>query len=82
MTDVELFARFQTWPLWQRVVASNAISLLLDSILFVSIAFGPQVQIIASQYLVKLVMTVLSLPLLLLARSTVAPRIRQAVAIE
>ena len=82
MTDVELFARLQKWPLWQRVVASNAISLLLDSILFVSIAFGPQVQIIGSQYLVKLLMTVLSLPLLLLARSTVAPRMNDAVAVQ
>jgi uncharacterized integral membrane protein (TIGR00697 family) len=50
MTDVELFARLQKWPLWQRVVASNAISLLLDSILFVSIAFGPMPNVIASQY--------------------------------
>ena len=77
MTDVELFARLQARPLWQRVVVSNAVSLFVDSILFVGIAFGPQAQIIGSQYLVKLVMTVLSLPLILLARATVAPRLNE-----
>ena len=82
MTDVELFARLASWSLWQRVIASNAISLLVDSILFVGIAFGPQAQIIGSQYLVKLVMTVLSLPLILLARATVVPRLSEPLAIR
>lgn len=77
MTDVELFARLASWPLWQRIIASNAVSLLLDSILFVGIAFGPLAQVIGSQYLVKLLMTVLSLPIILVARGIVAPRLAQ-----
>ena len=83
MTDVELFARLAARPLWQRVIASNAVSLLLDSILFVGIAFGPLPQVIGSQYLVKLMITVLSLPLILLARAAVATRLTQtAVALD
>jgi uncharacterized integral membrane protein (TIGR00697 family) len=78
MTDVEVFARLTALPLWGRVMVSSAISLLIDSIIFVGIAFGPLPQVIASQYLIKLVMSVVGLPLILLARFTVAPRMRES----
>jgi len=60
-------------PLWQYIVASNAVSLLIDSVVFATITFaalplGVRVQIIEGQYLVKAAMTVMSIPLVYWAR--------------
>jgi len=52
---------------WSRVLASNSISTLVDSCVFITIAFAgvmPILPLIAGQYIVKMVITVLSLPLI------------------
>jgi hypothetical protein len=52
-------------------LASNTVSTLIDSILFISIAFAgilPVVPLIKGQYLVKMGVTVVSLPLIYAAR--------------
>ena len=61
-------------PIWQYIVASNAVSLLIDSVVFATIAFaalplGVRVQIIEGQYLVKVAMTVVSIPPVYWART-------------
>jgi hypothetical protein len=55
------------------VLASNAVSTLIDSILFIGIAFAsvfPVLPLIGGQYLVKMAVTVISLPLIYAARGT------------
>jgi len=57
---------------WLRVVTSNAVSTLVDSILFISIAFlgvFPIIGLIVGQYVVKMAVAVVSLPLVYLART-------------
>jgi hypothetical protein len=56
---------------WLRVLLSNAVSTLIDSILFISIAFYgilPIVPLIKGQYMVKMAVTVVSLPLIYFIR--------------
>jgi uncharacterized PurR-regulated membrane protein YhhQ (DUF165 family) len=53
------------------VLASNAVSTLLDSALFIAIAFAgvlPVLPLIQGQYLVKMGITLLSLPLIYAVR--------------
>lgn len=74
LIDAEVFAwwkqrvgRFR----WARVLLSNTVSTLVDSILFVSLAFWgvlPVLPLIQGQYAVKMAVTVVSLPLIYLVR--------------
>ena len=70
LIDVQIFS---WWKLhvgrhkWFRVLASNAVSTGIDSVAFVTIAFWgilPLVPLIAGQYLIKMVVTVMSIPLI------------------
>ena len=52
-----------------RVLASNAVSTLVDSALFVSIAFGgvlPLMPLVLGQYILKMEITMVSIPLIYL----------------
>lgn len=56
---------------WMRVLTSNAVSTLVDSIVFISIAFWgvlPVLPLIQGQYIVKMGVTVISIPLIYLIR--------------
>ena len=56
---------------WARVLLSNAVSTLVDSVLFISIAFYgimPVYPLIGGQYLIKMAVTVASLPLIYLVK--------------
>jgi uncharacterized integral membrane protein (TIGR00697 family) len=70
LVDTEIFAWWRArvgGPRWVRVLASNAVSTLADSILFVSIAFAgilPLAPLVRGQYLVKMAVTLVSLPLI------------------
>ena len=75
LIDVEVFAwwrqRFGRYK-WARVLASNTISTPIDSVLFITIAFGgiyPLLPLIGGQYAVKMGITVLSIPLIYLIRA-------------
>jgi hypothetical protein len=57
---------------WARVLVSNSISTLVDSILFISIAFAgvlPVWPLVQGQYLVKMGVTAISLPMIYAVRS-------------
>ncbi len=79
LLDVELFARLRTRfnPGW-RVVVSNVVSTLVDSVVFVSLAFlysfptNVVLMLIIGQYAVKLGVTAISVPLIYLVRTTVS----------
>lgn len=79
LLDVELFARLRQRlsPGW-RVVASNAVSTLIDSLIFITIAFAgvfpasDLIMLITGQYVIKLVVTGVSVPLIYLVRATVS----------
>ena len=65
------------WPIWQYVGASNAVSLLVDTVVFTTIAFAAlppemRLRIMAGQYLAKIVMTFASVPLVYGARAWAA----------
>lgn len=74
LIDTEVFAwwrervgRFR----WARVLASNSVSTLVDSIVFITLAFWglmPVLSLIQGQYIIKMGITVLSLPLIYLIR--------------
>ena len=70
LIDVEVFAFWKErlrGPKWARVVASNAVSTLIDSAIFVAAAFSgimPLLPLIGGQYLVKMAVTVASIPLI------------------
>lgn len=74
LVDTEIFAWWRAHvggPKWTRVLTSNAVSTLVDSILFISIAFAgvlPVWTLIRGQYLVKMGVTVVSLPLIYATR--------------
>jgi hypothetical protein len=82
--DTEIFAWWRArvgGPKWARVFASNAISTLVDSILFIGIAFAgvlPVVPLIQGQYLVKMGVTAISLPLIYAVRVTEATTAQEA----
>ncbi len=75
LIDVEIF---DAWKRrvgrhkWAGVLASNAVSTAVDSSLFVAAAFGgtlPLLPLIAGQYLIKMAITVVSVPLIYATRS-------------
>jgi queuosine precursor transporter len=74
MIDVEIFARWRdrmgVRHKWARVLASNSVSTLVDSALFVVLAFAgtlPVLPLVAGQYILKMAITVVSLPLIYLS---------------
>ncbi len=75
LVDTEIFAWWRAHmagPKWGRVLASNAVSTLVDSALFISIAFAgvlPVWPLVGGQYLVKMGVTAVSLPLIYASRS-------------
>ncbi len=67
-------------PIWQYVLFSNAVSLLVDTVVFASIAFAAlppdaRLRIIEGQYLAKIAMTLVSIPLVYGVRAHVAPSV-------
>jgi len=70
LLDVQIFAQWKARVAghkWARVLLSNGISTGVDSGVFVCVAFWgvyPVVPLTAGQYLVKMAVTVLSLPLI------------------
>ena len=74
LVDTEIFAWWRAHvggPKWIRVLTSNTVSTLVDSILFISIAFAgvlPVWTLIRGQYLVKMGVAVVSLPLIYATR--------------
>ena len=75
LIDTEVFAWWKERVergRWARVLVSNAVSTLVDSILFISIAFYkvmPLYPLIRGQYIIKMAVTVFSIPLIYLVRS-------------
>ncbi len=84
LVDTEVFAWWRArvgGPKWVRVLGSNAVSTLADSILFISIAFTgvlPVWPLIQGQYLVKMGVTAISLPLIYTVRSSDGATFRPA----
>lgn len=74
LVDIEIFAWWRQKVgrhKWARVLVSNSISTLVDSIVFISIAFWgvfPVLPLIRGQYIVKMAVTVVSIPLIYLLR--------------
>ncbi len=74
LIDAEIFAFWRVHvrgPKWIRVLVSNAISTGVDSIIFITIAFYglmPVWILIKGQYIVKMAITFLSLPLIYIVR--------------
>lgn len=70
LIDVEVFAAWKRrvgGHKWARVLASNTVSTGVDSTVFVVAAFGgsiPLVPLIVGQYLIKMAVTFLSIPLI------------------
>lgn len=75
LIDIEIFAWWRQKVgkyRWARVLASNAVSTLVDSLVFIAIAFWgvfPMPPLIWGQYAVKMSITVISVPLIYLVRS-------------
>jgi hypothetical protein len=74
LTDVEIFAAWKRRMggyKWARVLVSNAVSTGVDSIIFVVVAFGgvlPIWSLIVGQYIIKMGVTVVSIPLIYATR--------------
>jgi len=79
LVDAELFAWWRARVggyRWLRVLASNAVSTAVDSGLFVTLAFAgvlPVWPLVVGQYVVKMAVTVASLPLIYAVRATAPP---------
>ena len=75
LVDAEIFAFWKSnirGPKWARVLISNTISTGIDSMVFITLAFYglmPVWALIKGQYLVKMAVTVGSLPLIYLVKS-------------
>ena len=75
LVDAEIFAWWRVrvgGARWPRVLVSNTGSTAIDSVLFVTLAFAgvlPIGPLIAGQYVVKMAVTVVSLPLVYLVRT-------------
>ncbi|MBM4323156.1 MAG: VUT family protein, partial [Deltaproteobacteria bacterium] len=73
--DAEIFAFWRSrirGPKWLRVLVSNIISTGVDSIIFITLAFYgimPIWPLIEGQYVVKMAITLVSLPLIYLVKS-------------
>jgi uncharacterized integral membrane protein (TIGR00697 family) len=74
LIDAEIFAFWRTrirGPKWIRVLVSNAISTGIDSVVFITIAFYgimPIWVLIKGQYVIKMAITIVSLPLIYLIK--------------
>jgi len=74
LIDVEVFAAWKRrigGHKWARVLVSNTMSTGIDSTVFVVLAFGgtvPIVSLIAGQYLIKMAVTFVSIPLIYATR--------------
>lgn len=75
-STVDLLMQSMTlrWPIWRYVGVSNAVSLLVDTAVFTSIAFAAlpldvKLHIMQGQYLAKIAMTLVSIPLVYVARA-------------
>jgi uncharacterized integral membrane protein (TIGR00697 family) len=74
LLDAEIFAWWRDRVggyKWLRVLISNAVSTFVDSLVFIGLAFGgvlPVWPLVQGQYLVKMGVTVLSLPLIYAVR--------------
>ena len=79
LVDAEIFAWWRTRVggyRWARVLVSNAVSTAVDSVVFVTLAFAgvlPVLPLVVGQYVVKMVVTVLSLPLIYGIHAGTAP---------
>lgn len=79
LIDTEVFAWWRQrigGYRWARVIASNAISTLVDSVVFITIAFFgtlPLLPLISGQYVIKMVITLISVPLIYLVRARRVP---------
>jgi uncharacterized integral membrane protein (TIGR00697 family) len=75
LVDAEIFAWWRARVggyRWLRVLVSNAVSTGLDSVLFVTLAFAgvlPVGPLVVGQYVVKMAVTALSLPLIYAVRA-------------
>ncbi len=82
LIDAEIFAFWRAkirGPKWLRVLTSNAIATWIDSVLFITLAFYgvmPIWPLIQGQYLVKMAITLVSLPLIYLVRGQGRPRLK------
>ena len=77
LVDAEIFAFWRAHiqgPKWVRVFISNAISTWVDSVVFITLAFYglmPIWSLIKGQYLVKMAITLVSLPLIYLVKGQI-----------
>lgn len=75
LIDIEVYAIWKRRVggyRWVRVLVSNAVSTAIDSVVFVTVAFWgilPLAPLITGQYAIKMAVTVLSVPLIYLART-------------
>lgn len=75
LLDTEGFERLKRLPQWARVLGSNAISVPIDSIVFVGIAFygtmpmDALLGVMLGQIIIKAIITVVSIPLIYLVPS-------------
>lgn len=79
--DAEIFAIWKArvhGPKWLRVLVSNTFSTWIDSMVFITLAFYgvmPVWSLIKGQYIIKMAITLVSLPLIYLVRSH--PQLRE-----
>jgi queuosine precursor transporter len=84
LVDTEIFAWWRArvaGPKWLRVLISNAMSTLIDSALFIGIAFAgvlPVWPLVRGQYAVKMGVTAISLPLIYAVRGVEKTAVREA----
>lgn len=70
LIDTEVYHRIKHLAPWKRVLGSNAVSLPIDSLIFVSVAFAGTMPVTAlisvmlGQILLKSIITVISIPLI------------------
>lgn len=70
LIDTEIYHRIKHLAPWKRVLGSNAVSLPIDSLIFVSVAFAGTmplsalIEVMLGQILLKAVITVISIPLI------------------
>lgn len=82
--DTEIFAWWRArvgGPKWVRALSNNAVSTLIDSFLFIGIAFAgvlPVWPLVQGQYVVKMGVTAISLPLIYAVRGAERTIVREA----
>ena len=70
LIDTEVYHRIKHLAPWKRVLGSNAVSLPIDSLIFVSVAFAGTmpvadlISVMLGQVLLKSIITVISIPLI------------------